>query len=153
VLFFQSMALSMGALRGLARSRTAMAAARSAARMLDIDNPEDLHDWALAEFRSTSPWAVAQAVAALGRHHSRPWLRRIDVPTAVVVMSRDRVIPSERQRALAARIPGATTHEVDAGHAGCVLAAEAFVPGLLEACSSVAARLGDRKRLESRLQL
>ena len=37
------------------------------------------------EFRSTSPWAVGQAVAALGRHHSRPWLSQIDVPTAVVV--------------------------------------------------------------------
>jgi pimeloyl-ACP methyl ester carboxylesterase len=153
MLFFQTMALSMGALRGMSRSRTAMAAARGAARMLDIDNPEDLHDWALAEFRTTSPWAVAQAVAALGRHHSRPWLRRIDVPTAVVVMCRDRVIPAERQRALALRIPGATTHEVDTGHAGCVLSAEAFVPVLVEACASVAARLRDRKRLERRLEL
>lgn len=151
--FFQSMALSMAALRGLSRSRTAMAAARSAAHMLDIDNPGDLHDWALAEFRRTSPWAVAQAVAALGRHHSTPWLRRIDVPTAVVVMCRDRVIPAERQRALADRIPGATSHEVDTGHAGCVLAAEAFVPVLLEACASVAARLGDRKRVQRRLEL
>jgi pimeloyl-ACP methyl ester carboxylesterase len=151
--FFHTMALSMGALRGLSHSRTAMAAARSAARMLDIDNPEDLHDWALAEFRRTSPWAVAQAVAALGRHHSRPWLRRIDVPTAVVVTRRDRVIPPERQRALATRIPGATMHEADTGHAGCVLAAETFVPVLLEACASVGARLRDRKRVEGRLQL
>lgn len=153
LLFFQSMALSMAGLRGLARSRTAVAAARSAARMMDIDNPGDLHDWALAEFRSTSPWAVAQALAALGRHHSRPWLRRIDVPTAVVVMGRDHVIPADRQRALAARIPGATTHEVDAGHAGCVLAAEKFVPVLLEACASVAARMRDRQGLERRVEL
>jgi pimeloyl-ACP methyl ester carboxylesterase len=153
VLFFQTMGLSMGALRGMSRSRTAMAAARGAARMLAIDDPEDLHDWALAEFRTTSPWAVAQAVAALGRHHSRPWLRRIDVPTAVVVMRKDRVIPAERQRALAMRIPGATTHEVDTGHAGCVLSAETFVPVLVEACASVAARLRDRKRPERRLEL
>ena len=153
IAFFHSMAVSMGALRGLSRSRTAMAAARGAARMLDIDNPEDLHDWALAEFRCTSPWAVAQAVAALGRHHSRPWLRRIDVPTAVVVMRKDRVIPAERQRALAMRIPAATTHEADTGHAGCVLAAETFVPVLLEACASVSARLRDRNRLHGGLQL
>jgi 3-oxoadipate enol-lactonase len=153
MVFFHTMALSMGALRGLSHSRTAMAAARAAARMLDIDNPDDLHDWALAEFRCTSPWAVAQAVAALGRHHSTPWLRRIDVPSAVVVMTKDRVIPADRQRALASRIPGATTHEADTGHSGCVLAAETFVPVLLEACSSVAARLRDRKRVERRLQL
>jgi 3-oxoadipate enol-lactonase len=153
MLFFQTMAISMGALRGLSRSRTAMAAAHSAARMLAIDNPDDLHDWALAEFRSTSPWAVGQAVAALGRHHSTPWLRRIDVPTAVVVMGRDRVIPAERQRALAGRIPAATTHEVDTGHAGCVLAAETFVPVLLEACASVSSRVRDRQRLQRRLEL
>lgn len=153
MLFFQSMAASMGALRGLARSRTARVAARSAARVLAIDDPDDLHDWALAEFRSTSPWAVAQAVAALGRHHSTPWLRRIDVPTAVVVMARDHVIPAERQRALARRIPAATCHEVDSGHAGCVLAADAFVPVLLEACASVAARVRDRQRAERGLQL
>ncbi len=153
VLFFQAMGLSMGALRGLSRSRTATAAAHGAARMLDIDNPADLHDWALAEFRKTSPWAVAQAVAALGRHHSRPWLRRIDVPTSVVVMKRDRVIPPERQRALAARIPAATTHEADTGHAGCVLSAEAFVPVLLEACASVAARVRDGQSLEHRVEL
>lgn len=147
VLFFQAMGLSMGALRGVSQSRTAMAAAHSAARLLDDADPGDLHDWALAEFRKTSPWAVAQAVAALGRHHSTPWLRRIDVPTAVVVTTRDRVIPPERQRAIAARIPAATTHEAPTGHAGCVLSAETFVPSLLEACASVAARVRDRQRL------
>ena len=153
VLFFQGMAVSMGTLRGLSRSRTATAAAHRAAHMLDIDHVEDLHDWALAEFRKTSPWAVAQAVAVLGRHHSRPWLRRIDVPTGVVVTRRDRVIPAQRQRGLAARIPAATTHEADTGHAGCVLAAETFVPALLEACASVAARIRDRESLERRVQL
>ncbi len=149
MLFFQGMALSMRALRGLSRSRTATRAARSAARILDVDDPDDLHDWALAEFRTTSPWAVGQAVAALGRHHSTPWLRRIDVPTSVVVTSRDRVIPADRQRALAMRIPGATMHEVDCGHAGCVLGADAFVPTFLEACASTAARLRDQRRFES----
>lgn len=146
VLFFQAMGLSMGALRGLSQSRTAMAAAHGAARLLDGADPGDLHDWALAEFRKTSPWAVAQAVAVLGRHHSTPWLRRIDVPTAVVVTTKDRVIPPERQRAIAARIPAATTHEADTGHAGCVLSPEAFVPALLEGCASVAARVRDRQR-------
>ena len=36
--------------------------------------PTDTGTWALNEWRSTSPWAMAQAVAALGRHHSTPWL-------------------------------------------------------------------------------
>jgi 3-oxoadipate enol-lactonase len=145
--FHQGMGLSMAALRGLSHyavvRRTARRAARGAVRALDVE-PTDIHDWALAEFRSTSPWAVAQAVAALGRHHSRPWLHRIDVPTAVVITTKDHVLPTERQRKLASRIPATTIHEVAAGHAACVLQSDIFVPGLLEALSATAARVRDR---------
>jgi 3-oxoadipate enol-lactonase len=96
-------------------------------------DPTDMHEWALAQWRSTSPWAVAQAVASLGRHHSTPWLPQIDVPTAVVVTTKDKVLSPGRQRSIAATIPGATVHEAACGHAGCVLQADAFVPPFLEA--------------------
>jgi pimeloyl-ACP methyl ester carboxylesterase len=119
-----------------------MTASRSAARALHLA-PSDIHDWAMQEFRSTSPWAVGQALAALGRHHARPWLGRIDVPTAVVVTTGDHVIPPSRQVALARAIPGATMHEVDAGHASCVMQAERFVPVMVQAASTVAARRRD----------
>lgn len=138
-LFHEGLELTMLGARGIARSRMAVRAARTAAEAFDL-RPTDLHDWALAEFRSTSPWAVAQAVAALGRHHSRPWLSRIDVPTAVVVTMKDRVLPPDNQIALARRIPGATVHDIPAGHAACVLEAELFVPALLEAVHTVHAR-------------
>lgn len=141
--FHQTMEVTMTALRELSRSRMVRVAARSTVRVLDIGRT-DVHDWALAEFRSTSPWAVAQAVAAIGRHHSRPWLGRIDVPTAIVVTRKDRVISAERQRALALRIPGATVHEVDAGHASCVLQSEKFVPALLQALATTFARARDQ---------
>ncbi|HWJ81425.1 MAG TPA: alpha/beta hydrolase [Nocardioides sp.] len=141
--FFAGMGLTMFATRELSRSRVAMRAARAAVDGLDAT---DLQTWALNEFRSTSPWAVGQALAALGRHHSRPWLGRIDVPTAVVVMQRDRVIPTDRQYMLARRIPGATVHEVDDGHAACVLGAERFVPVFLEAVATVNARRGELRR-------
>lgn len=140
--FFTGMEGSMIATRGISRSRTALAAARAASDRLDLD-PTDMHEWALREFRSTSPWAVGQALAALGRHHSRPWIGRIDVPTAVVVTTKDRVIPTERQIRLARSIPGATVHEVRAGHAACVLNTERFVPALLEATATVNARRRD----------
>ncbi|WP_204164394.1 alpha/beta fold hydrolase [Nocardioides daejeonensis] len=100
----------------------------------------DLHTWALAEMRATSPLAVGQAVAALGRHHSRPWLGRVDVPTAVVVTLHDKVIPPHRQIALARRIPGATVHEIAAGHAAVVREAERFVPAFAQAVHTVHAR-------------
>ena len=121
---------------------------RSTAEALDI-GPTDTGTWALNEWRSTTPWAMAQAVAALGRHHSTPWLSRIDVPTAVVIPSYDHVIPAERQRRLAGLIPGATIHEADCGHAGCVLQADKFVPVFLEAANVTAARMRDRRRIDA----
>lgn len=144
-LFHATMGMTMAATRTLSRSRTAVRAARTAATALDL-RPTDMHDWALAEFRSTSPWAVGQAVAALGRHHSRPWLSRIDVPTAVVVTMKDKVLPPSNQVALARRIPGATIHDIPAGHAACVLESERFVPAMLEAVGTVNARRRDFPR-------
>ena len=143
--FFTGMGASMLVTRGISRSRTALAAARAASGRLDLD-PTDMHEWALREFRSTSPWAVGQALAALGRHHSRPWIGRVGVPTAVVVTTKDKVIPTERQVRLARSIPGATLHEVKAGHAACVLNAERFVPAFLEAARTVDARRRDFRR-------
>lgn len=147
-LFHAGMEVSMGSLRALAKSRTVRSAARGTAAALDI-GPTDTGTWALNEWRSTSPWAMAQAVAALGRHHSTPWLKRIDVPTAVVIPEHDHVIPAERQRKLAALIPGATVHEADCGHAGCVLQADKFVPVFVEAVNVTAARMRDRERLDA----
>ena len=143
--FFTGMGVAMFGARGIARSRTALTAARATARALDLE-PSDIHEWALDEFRSTSPWAIGQALAALGKHHSRPWVGRIDVPTAVVVGTSDRVIGPARQISLARAIRGATVHEVDGGHAMCVLEAEKFVPVVVEAANTVNARRIDAVR-------
>ena len=146
--FHAGMEVAMGSLRTLAKSRTVRWATRSTAEALDI-GPTDMGAWALNEWRSTSPWAMAQAVAALGRHHSTPWLTRIDVPTAVVIPANDHVIPADRQRRLAGRIPGATIHEAPCGHAGCVMEADKFVPVFLEAADVTAARMRDRHQLDA----
>jgi pimeloyl-ACP methyl ester carboxylesterase len=140
--FHQGMEVGMGALRTLSRSKTLSVAARATTDAL-LD-PSDTHQWALQEFRSTSPWAVAQAVASLGRHHSTPWLAHIDVPTAVVVTTRDKVLSPERQRGIAALVPGATVHQAPCGHAGCVLQADAFVPAFLEAVATTVGRRASR---------
>lgn len=136
--FHAGLEVAMLGTREVSRSRAAVRSARVFAEALDLDS--DLHDWAMREFRSTSPWAVGQAVAALGRHHSRPWLSTIDVPTAVVVTNDDRVVPTRRQLDVARRIPGATVHDIDAGHAACVMEAETFVPVFVEAVATVYAR-------------
>lgn len=150
--FHQGVQLSSAVLRAVkygapSRWPPTQAAARAAEQLTadvldDADTP--IGQWALREFLSTSPWTVAQVLAVLGRHHSTPWLPRVDVPTAVVVTRHDRVIPADRQRAMAALIPGSTVHEADCGHAGCVLSAAAFVPAFVDAVASVEARVGQR---------
>ena len=73
MVFHTGMEVSMGALRTLSRSRVVRRTGPAGVEALDI-GPTDIGQWALGEWRSTSPWAVAQAMAALGRHHSTPWL-------------------------------------------------------------------------------
>jgi 3-oxoadipate enol-lactonase len=102
--------------------------------------------WAMAEFRSTSAWSLLAAIDAVGRFESSAWIRRVDVPTSVIVATRDRFIPTRRQRSLAASIPGAISYDVEGSHAALVLGAEEFVPVLLDACSSVTSRIERGKR-------
>ncbi|HET7349833.1 MAG TPA: alpha/beta hydrolase [Marmoricola sp.] len=145
MLFHAAMEAGMGVTSALSRSRAVRRASRAGAQALQV-GPTTTGQWALDEWRSTSPWAVGQAVASIGRHNSKAWLGRVDVPTAVVVTTRDHVIPPERQRRVAARIPGATVHEADCGHAGCVMEADAFVPVLCEAVDVTRARVRDLRR-------
>ncbi|MGB3604834.1 alpha/beta fold hydrolase [Gordonia sp. (in: high G+C Gram-positive bacteria)] len=113
-----------------------------------VDPKEDIYRWALNEFRSTSPLAVSKAIGEIGKHHTRPWVNQIDVPTAVVVPLKDKAIPPARQKAMARRIKGATIHEVDGGHASCVMDAEKFVPVFVHATNEVLARWKERQPAE-----
>jgi 3-oxoadipate enol-lactonase len=59
------------------------------------------------------------------------------------------VIAASRQLALARAIRGATIHDIEAGHAACVLESEVFVPALVEAAATVHARRRDFGRRDS----
>jgi pimeloyl-ACP methyl ester carboxylesterase len=108
--------------------------------------PEAIDDrWAWRQFRATTGAEVAAVGSVLARFDSRPWIGQANVPAAVVVTARDRLIPPARQRALARALPQATVYEVDAGHASCVLAADRFTPALSAAVASVTGRLAARR--------
>ncbi|MGJ0118292.1 alpha/beta fold hydrolase [Williamsia sp. MIQD14] len=96
--------------------------------------------WALRQVRSTRLSHMSEIGYALGQFDSRPWLAEIDVPTAVCVTTRDRVIPIARQQLLVDGIPGAQRFDVAAGHACCVLQSEIFTPVFVEACGWVSTR-------------
>ena len=139
-LFFPLMTAAMLPLSPYARKRVE----RLASELPELPCPpgESTRNWGLAEFRSTSAWSMAAVLRELGRFNSAPWITGVECPTAVVATLRDRTIPVRRQFRMAAQIPGATVHHVNAGHAAMVLKAEQFVPALVEACGSVRDRLG-----------
>jgi pimeloyl-ACP methyl ester carboxylesterase len=86
------------------------------------------HDWT----------KILDAGREIGRFSSRPWSGEIDVPTAVLITMRDRVVPLRRQIKLFESIPGALAYRLDGDHDACVVGAERFVPTLVSACTSVA---------------
>lgn len=99
-------------------------------------------EWGLAELERSDTTTILHAGWSLGRFRSEEWIGSVDLPTAVVVNSYDQVVSPRRQLDLAHAIPGATVHEVQAGHVACVTHHEEFVPQLVEACTSVARRAG-----------
>jgi pimeloyl-ACP methyl ester carboxylesterase len=108
-----------------------------------VDDP-DTASWARAQLSRTTVAAAVSAIRAVCEFTSASWISQVDVPTAVVVTIRDHIVPPGRQRELARAIPGASVHEVDAGHGACVNAPRLFARALLEACWSVQP---DRDRL------
>ena len=75
-----------------------------------------LRGWLKGELRRGDPRALADAGRALGNHDARPFAGAVDVPTAVVVTTRDRLVRPRKQRALAAAVPGARTFDIRADH-------------------------------------
>ena len=98
-----------------------------------VDDPATAR-WARAQLRRTSLATAISATHAVCGFSSDSWLSQVDVPTAVVITARDRVVPPGRQLKLARAIPGASVHHVDGGHGACIGAPQLFARALLEAC-------------------
>jgi len=115
---------------------------RMLARMLARIEHPGLRDRVTEELGGHSPASVLQAAGAVASFSSHDWIGRVNVPTAVVVTTRDELVAPVRQRKLAASIEGATVYEVDGDHAACIADADLFVPTLITACHDVAVRAG-----------
>lgn len=101
-----------------------------------VDDPATAR-WARTQLRRTTLAAAVSAIQAVCAFTSHSWIGQIDVPTAVVVTTRYRIVPVSRQLQLARAVPGASVHKVDADHAVCITAPQVFTRTLLQACWSV----------------
>ncbi len=126
---------------GLARLAPSRAHERLMQRMLaQVEHPE-LRERVYREFEGHDPASVIDASRALAGFSSHDWIGRVDVPSAVIVTTRDELVPPARQFKLAESIPGAEVFEVAADHGACVSRADLFNPALVAACESVARRV------------
>ena len=96
--------------------------------------PDSLTSWAGAEMRRHDPRMVMEALAASSSFDSRRWLNEVDVPTTVMVTTRDRAVPAQEQLRLLLAVPHAQVHLHDEGHTWC--AKPSFGRAVLDACLS-----------------
>lgn len=101
--------------------------------------PSTMRAWAAGEMRRHDKVKLMEAGQAIGSYNARRWIGEVDVPTTVLVTSRDRAIAPAEQRRLAAAIPGAQVQVIDDGHVAC--AKREFGPAVVRAVDSVVARL------------
>ena len=94
-------------------------------------------DWALRERTMADLAAFIEAGAALNAYDSSAWLPHLDVPAAVLVTQRDKIVAPWRQEAMATLIPGSKRYLVDAGHDAVVSSPDAFLPALWTACAGL----------------
>ena len=133
--------LALPAAAGLARLAPSVAHERLLQRMLSrIEHPE-LRERVHRELGGHDPASLIEATRAVSGFSSHDWIGQVDVPTAVIVTTRDELVPPERQYKLARSIPGAEVFEVDGDHSACLSRQDLFVPALIEACRSVERRV------------
>jgi 3-oxoadipate enol-lactonase len=96
-----------------------------------------LQPWVVGEILSGDPRHVLEAGADLGRFDSRSWISEIDVPTSVVVIDGDTIVPTVDQDEMASEIPDAYVQRIQGGHDVCVRHPRRFVHALVSACEAV----------------
>ena len=131
--------LGISGLAALARLTPAQARRRLIDQLYLQRRAATWEPWAIEEAALHDWRAVLEAGRAIGSFSSRAWIGEVDVPSAVVITMRDRVVPVRRQMRLAESIPGARAFRVDGDHEVVIANPGRFVPALLEACASVTA--------------
>ena len=85
---------------------------------------------------------MVEAIREIGAYNAEEWIGAIDVPTAVVLTTRDSTVDPLMQLRLARSIPGAKVHALADGHVACTHTL--FGTVFAEACNGVADRVAAR---------
>lgn len=89
--------------------------------------------WLWEETHRRDPDAGAQAAFAMLRFDSRDWIGRLDVPTTVVIPTRDQLVPTAWQYQLAADLRNAKVVEVEGGRHELPWTHSELIAGLIDA--------------------
>ena len=92
--------------------------------------------WVQSELMRHAAQDIAEAGRELGRFDSRPWLPSVQVPLAVVITTRDELIPSYKQRELAAAA-GGPVFEAGIRHMEVTTSGPVYNPVLLHALDAL----------------
>lgn len=104
------------------------------------DNTTALADhvgWLVGELQRGHPEDIAEAGRELGRFDSRGWLPTVDVPAAVILTTRDQMVPPPAQLELAQHLPDVEVFPVDADHDAPATSPQAFTEAVLKAVHHV----------------
>src|SRR5947209_3237653 len=101
------------------------------------DSPETA--WALSEMMRHSARDIVEAGRELGRFDSRPWLRPLQIPAAVVLTTRDELVAPGKQRRLAEALQ-APVFEAPISHLEITTNGQAYNPALVRALTVVGGR-------------
>jgi pimeloyl-ACP methyl ester carboxylesterase len=97
----------------------------------------EVTDWIITELERGDPTAIAEAGREMSRFDSRPWLRKLKVPAAVICPRQDELVPPHFQRQLAADLPGARLYELEGHHVVVSADPERYMRVLLQALADL----------------
>ena len=108
---------------------------------------QEITDWVIAELERNDSRAVAEAGREMARFDSRPWLKQIQVPAAVICPRQDELVPPRFQRRLAADLVDARLYELEGPHIVISQDPERYLRVLLLALDEIEERLGRDARV------
>lgn len=100
-----------------------------------------LGNWAREQARLNDLRTMLEAGHDVASYDATNWISSINVPTAVVLTTRDETVLPHRQRQLAEAITGSSVIEVNGRHDICATRPERFSDALLAACSDVSSQV------------